>query len=60
MKQFTLTGPKGKERMIDYPVGVNLINEEYTFEFDWKGNCLNGEFEVYSYKHKNIMEIYDV
>lgn len=46
--------------MIDYPVGVNLKNEEYTFKFDWKGNCLNGEFEVYSYKYKNIVEIYDV
>lgn len=29
---------------------IQLFNEEYLFEFDNLGNCINGEFEVFSYE----------
>lgn len=52
------TNNKGK--IIDYVIGIDLENEEYKFSYDWKGNCIDGEFEVYSYYNGNLKEIKDV
>lgn len=47
-------------KLIDYVIGIDLENDEYVFSYDWKGNCINGEFTVYSYYNGNLKEIKDV
>lgn len=47
-------------KIIDYIIGIDLENDEYVFSYDWKGNCINGDFEVYSYYNGNLKEIKDV
>lgn len=32
----------------EYITKIVLFNEEFTFEYDALGNCINGEFEVYT------------
>ena len=31
-------------------IGCELFNDEFIFTFNFLGNCVNGEFEVYSLK----------
>lgn len=31
------------------PSYIKLVNEEFTFIYNNRGNCENGEFEVYNY-----------
>lgn len=47
-------------KLIEYIIGIDLENEEYIFSYDWKGNCIDGDFEVYSYYNGNLKEIQDV
>ena len=37
-----------KLKIIDYVSGIILENEEYKFEYDFRGECINGEFRVRS------------
>ena len=37
-----------KLKPVNYVAGIILENEEYRFEYDFKGECVNGEFRVYS------------
>lgn len=40
--------PFKKRKMIEYVKRVILFNEEFLFEYDQRGNCLNGEFQVFT------------
>lgn len=48
IKNYVTTGSKKKLKMEEYVNGIQLINEEYLFEYNWKGECENGEFRCYS------------
>lgn len=40
--------PFKKRKMIEYVKRVILFNEEFLFEYDQRGNCLNGDFQVFT------------
>ena len=41
-----------KLKPVLYTVGIILENEEYKFEYDFNGKCLDGDFLVFSLQHK--------
>lgn len=36
-----------KKKVIEFVESIQLVNDEFTFEYDHRGKCMNGDFEVY-------------